>query len=129
MDVDDSGELDKFEVAGLLSRLELPNDEVEIHKIFALYDVGSSGLLDITEFMNYLEAKANEASMRIKEMLELPMLSQESDQSIKYRPPKKGILHIEVSDGFIRKEKFKILSELDRNNLINLALRIGHPGE
>ena len=53
-----------------------------------------------------------------------PVLSVNGSSS-KYIPPKQGMLHMTVVDGFTEKANFSVMTSSDQNNALNMAISMG----
>eukprot|EP01039_Chlorochromonas_danica_P015877 gene15877-18718_t len=84
----------------------------------------------MSEFILLLKAQAREAHARIKEMTEYPITALKPPTSgvipsQKYIPPRKGLLHLTITDGFVQKEHFLTMSTIDQKFAYHMAKRIG----
>jgi hypothetical protein len=121
-DADGSGKLDKFELKDVLENIGLDIDEEQLQDIFAVFDIDGEGAIDFPEFQNLLRSQAKEATARIKDMTEYPIMTNEKKR---YIPPRSGLLRLQVVDGFIRKQIFYTMSTVDTKYAYKMAKGIG----
>jgi hypothetical protein len=124
-DEDNSGKLDKYELSAVLEKIGFHIDNDHLQDLFLLFDIDGTGMIDLSEFLSLLKSQQRETLLRIKELTEYPMMALETTPSIKYIPPKTGILHCKIVDGFIQKSRFYTFSSLDSKYAINMAKGIG----
>lgn len=89
-----------------------------------MYDMDQGGSIGITEFLNFLKTQKIEACNRLKDMCFMPLMALEG-KSEAYVPPLDGIMKITVVDGFVTKEIKRVLSDQDRQNLVDVADQAG----
>jgi hypothetical protein len=92
--------------------------------------------MELDEFLDFLSVQRAEAMARVREITERPILCHATglpatatatatadDSSVKkiYVPPHTGIIHLRVSDGYLRKEMCKVVSASDQENVMTLA--------
>ena len=97
-------------------------DEEQLQDIFAVFDIDGEGAIDFPEFQNLLRSQAKEATARIKDMTEYPIMTNEKKR---YIPPRSGLLRLQVVDGFIRKQIFYTMSTVDTKYAYKMAKGIG----
>lgn len=124
-DADQSGELDSEELIEVLQELGFDLDDKGLDDIFTVFDVDGAGTIGGDEFQALLKSLEKEASHRIKDMIEYPMITRKNNPKVKYIPPKTGILYLEVIDGFKKKEKEFLVSSCDQENAVKMAKSIG----
>ncbi len=79
------------------------------------FDVDQGGKIEIHEFLMLLKSQHKEAIERIKELVETPVMALKIDKSkTRYLPPETGSLRIRVTDGFARKDMYRIMSSCDK---------------
>ena len=98
-DEDNSGRLDKDELKNVLDKIGFIVDDDKLNDLLAVFDVDGTGTIDLNEFLSLLKSQNREATIRIKEMVEYPIMALTSDRTKRYIPPKTGILKFNVVDG------------------------------
>lgn len=73
------------------------------------------------EFLDFLAVQKNEALARVREITERPIICHVDRPKEIYIPPETGTLHIHVSDGYLRKELYKVISAADQLNIMAFA--------
>eukprot|EP00602_Paraphysomonas_sp_CaronLab_P004794 CAMPEP_0185021358 /NCGR_PEP_ID=MMETSP1103-20130426/4051_1 /TAXON_ID=36769 /ORGANISM="Paraphysomonas bandaiensis, Strain Caron Lab Isolate" /LENGTH=1351 /DNA_ID=CAMNT_0027552843 /DNA_START=296 /DNA_END=4348 /DNA_ORIENTATION=+ len=126
-DIDNSGEIDKDELFQLMKSIGLDIDETEIEDMMAMFDINGDGTIELPEFINFIKYQYKSAIARIRDMTESPamVLSSDLSRTHRYVPPRTGILHIEVVDGFVLKEHFQVITSTIRRNSTNVARNMG----
>lgn len=115
------GVLDKMELKLLMKKLGMEIRNEKVNEIFNLYDVDQGGSIDFSEFLTLLKAQNIEATARIHELTEAPVMALKSNPTEEYLPPRTGLLKVSVIDGFAKKDVYRILSTVDRENITNVA--------
>lgn len=123
-DLDHGGDLDREELLIVMERLGLAEDPERMADILSLFDLDGSGVMQKEEFLEMLSHQSREAGQRIKELTQYPVLSVNGSSS-KYIPPKQGMLHMTVVDGFTEKANFSVMTSSDQNNALNMAISMG----
>lgn len=77
--------------------------------------------MELNEFLDFLALQRAEAIARVKELTEKPIMCHIDKPREAYHPPLTGTLHIHVTDGYIRKELYKVVSAQDQVNVMSLA--------
>jgi hypothetical protein len=67
--------------------------------------------LQLDEFFDFLKAQKDEATNRIKDMLEQHIMVLATNRTIPYVPPKKGTLFIAISDTYKSTGEFDMIVE------------------
>lgn len=125
-DADHSGRLDKDELQEVLGKIGFVIEEDRLNDIMAVFDVDGAGTIDLQEFMSLLKSQQREAMLRIKDLTEYPIMTLAGDPSNKvYVPPRKGIMHLKLIDGFVQKKKFYTMSATDQKYAYNMAKGLG----
>ncbi|RYH24941.1 hypothetical protein EON65_16165 [archaeon] len=125
-DADHSGRLDKDELQEVLGKIGFVIEEDRLHDIMAVFDVDGAGTIDLQEFMSLLKSQQREAMLRVKDLTEYPIMTLSGDPSNKvYVPPRKGVLHLKLVDGFVQKKKFYTMSATDQKYAYNMAKGLG----
>ncbi len=124
-DADGSGKLDKDELMEVLHKIGFIIEEDRLADIMALFDVDGAGTIDLQEFLCLLKVQQREATLRIKEMIEYPILCLPNQLHKKYIPPRKGIIYCKVIDGFVQKSNFYTISSIDQKYAYQMAKGIG----
>lgn len=124
-DEDNSGRLDKDELQNVLDKIGFKIDSDRLQDILAVFDVDGAGTIDLTEFQSLLKSQHHEVAMRIKEMLQYPILALSTSPTVKYVPPRSGVLRCSVVDGFVRKKNFYMMTATDQKYAFAMAKGIG----
>jgi hypothetical protein len=125
-DRDNSGELDKDELRTVLNRMGFDKmDHEKMEDLMAVFDIDGAGTIVEEEFIQLLRSQAREANMRVEEMIAYPIMALASSPSVKYVPPRKGILRMNVIDGFVRKDNHKVISATDQKYALSMANSMG----
>jgi Ca2+-binding EF-hand superfamily protein len=126
-DLDGGGDLDREELEIVMKRLGLASEPEKMAEIFALFDLDGTGVMTKDEFLDMLKAQSREAAARVKEMTTYPVLclKEHVKKNKKYIPPRAGMLHLTVVDGFDEKENFAVLTKTDQDNALGMALKMG----
>jgi hypothetical protein len=125
VDEDGSGELDEEEFAKLIDAVGM--DGSKSGEILAEYDVDGGGVIEITEFLLFLKTQRKEATKRLQELTEYPILysaleyPDENSIKVRYLPPKRGEIKITIVDGFTQKATYRVISPEDRTNILKVA--------
>ena len=112
-DADGGGTIDAAELTDLLEGVGMDVTEDMIDDIMMVYDIEGAGSIQLPEFLAFLKAQHRESSARLDEMTEMRVMATSQQPDRKYTPPRTGILHLGVMDGFTRKEKFSVISTCD----------------
>lgn len=78
-------------------------------------------MLGLPEFLDFLRGQKEEATSRIKELTEMSIMSLKSSPGVAYSPPKEGIIDIYIVDGYMRKNKVKVISGVDQSHIMDVA--------
>jgi ribosomal protein L12E/L44/L45/RPP1/RPP2 len=124
-DEDNSGRLDKDELQNVLDKIGFTIDSDRLQDILAVFDVDGAGTIDLSEFQSLLKSQHHEVAMRIREMLQYPILATSTHPTVKYVPPRTGILRCSVVDGFVRKKDFYTITAVDQKYAFQMAKGIG----
>jgi len=126
-DLDGGGDLDREELRIVMERLGLASEPDKMAEILYLFDLDGTGVMNMHEFLAVLKAQCREADARLKEMTTYPVLclKEHVHKHKKYIPPRQGMLHLTVVDGFEEKETFSVLSSSDQSNALNMAMKMG----
>lgn len=125
-DADNSGRLDKDELQDVLDKIGFSIDHERLCDLLAVFDIDGAGTIDLQEFLSLLKSQHKEATVRIKEITEYPiMAAYHITPKVKYVPPRSGILKLNVIDGFVRKKNFYTVTSLDQKYAHQMAKRIG----
>lgn len=114
-DIDGGGTIDAEELTALLEGVGMDVNEDMIEDIMMVYDVDNAGSIPMPEFLAFLKAQHKEASTRLEEMTEMRIMATKAEPDKKYLPPRHGILHLMVMDGFTRKEKYSVINTCDQD--------------
>lgn len=77
--------------------------------------------MELNEFLDFLSIQRTEALARVREITEKPIICHVDRPKEMYLPPENGILYIHISDGYHRKELYKVISATDQANVMALA--------
>ena len=126
-DIDRGGDLDREELRLVMEKLGVASDPEKMAQIFAVFDLDGSGRMTLQDFLAVLKSQCREADARLKDLTTYPVLCVKGDvkKNKKYLPPRKGILHLTVVDGFEEKETFSVLTSTDQNNALKMAIKMG----
>jgi len=139
-DFNQSGTLEHFELKVLLDDLGMKLADNQLENAMTFIDTDKSGSIDLDAFVGFMVQYREDVEARIRDMTEGVVMSQyfpeaENDDDLidpangdyaRYIPPTSGFLHIELTDTYVKKSKFNIITEVDCNNIIDIATRIGH---
>ncbi len=125
VDEDGSGELEVTEFDKLLRSLGLIMDDERLIEIMDEYDTDGGGTIGIDEFLLFLKRQNIEATCRLKEIEEIPVMALKSDPTKRYVPPDNGVMYISIIDGFAKKEIHRVVSSCDRDYINELASQTG----
>lgn len=129
---DGDSELDRFQFHRLLLTLGLHRiTQPETDDIVKRYDLDGGGTIGMDEYLLFLSSETTLAENRLRDLLSDFLYAHKSKvskamlndapYSVKWIPPKVGVLIMEVVDGLKRKRNFKILSEWDVTALQGIA--------
>lgn len=129
IDKDGSGEIDEQELGELMHRIGIEMSEKRLHEVISTYDTGGDGTIEISEFLLFLRSQHREASLRLKDLLEVPMYAEKQNGPQElwkpYVPPSHGILHLKVVNEFSRKPCHRVLTTCDKSYIIEAARGCG----
>jgi hypothetical protein len=137
VDEDGSGEIDREEFAEMVRQMGIGMSEERIDEVYATYDVDGGGSIGLSEFLAFLKTQKAEASARIDDLCETPIMTLDDGIPIKdsrgkiydpWMPPSTGRIEIEVIDGFVEKEIKKTMSSVDQANIQNVIAAAGDGG-
>lgn len=74
----------------MLEKIGFSMDFDQLQDILAVFDVDGAGTIDLPEFLSLLKSQHREATHRIKELTEYPMMTLATSPKVKYIPPRKG---------------------------------------
>lgn len=77
--------------------------------------------MELAEFLDFLALQRIEAISRVKELTEKPIMCHVDKPRDIYQPPLTGTIRLHVTDGYIRKELYKVVSSQDQVNVMALA--------
>ena len=124
--VDKSGELDKDELRVVLNRMGFDKmDHDKMEDLMAVFDIDGAGTIVEEEFISLLRSQSREAASRIDEMTSYPIMAISTTPDKKYVPPRKGIMRMQVIDGFVRKDNHKVISATDQKYALSMANNMG----
>jgi hypothetical protein len=114
------------ELGNLMAQMGLKLSEKRLGELMNKYDVDGGGSIEMSEFLMLLKSQKQEAQLRIKEMLEQPiMILRNGPKKQHYVPPEIGFLHIKVIDGFARKKIYRVLTTTDREYIESMSSELG----
>lgn len=125
IDVDGSGELERDEFARLLANMGIMLDEVRLNECFDTYDTDQGGTLGVAEFMVFLKKTSQDTALRLRDLTTTPAYGLAPNPTVRYLPPNDGTLHLEIVDGFTRKEVYRTMTSVDRDNIDSVAASTG----
>lgn len=125
VDTDGSGELDKEELGKLMAKMGFKMSDKRLTELMSQYDVDMGGKIELHEFLMLLKAQHQEATSRIKELTQSPVMALKSDKGTRYLPPETGALHCTVIDGFAKKKHYRVLTACDREYIDEVAEGVG----
>lgn len=108
-----------------MSRMGLKLSDKRLGELMNKYDVDGGGSIEMSEFLMLLKSQKQEAVLRIKEMMECPIMVLRNDKKNRYIPPESGFLHITVVDGFARKKIYRVLTTTDREYIEEMSKEMG----
>ncbi|CAM9213873.1 unnamed protein product, partial [Ectocarpus fasciculatus] len=124
-DADQSGEIDKPELMGLLPELGIFISENQVDDVMSRYDVDGTGTIELPEFLGFVKSLHEDADKRMRDMSETIQMALTENLMRRYVPPREGILRMELLDGFLRKDLFQVLSNADQSNMTSVAKATG----
>lgn len=124
-DRDHSGKIDKWELQHVLDSIGFEIEPERLQDIMSVFDIDGGGEIDLQEFLSLLKSQHREATARIRELVEHPIMVLASSPDKKYIPPRFGFLELKVIDGFITKNKFHTISSSDQRYAYHMAKGIG----
>ena len=127
VDLDGSGEVEKVEFQKLLSNMGIYLDAERLQECFDTYDTDQGGTLGITEFLLFLKKTHDETAARLRDLTSSPAYCVHNKPNIRYVPPNDGILYFSIVDGFKRKDIYRTLTSVDRDNIDLVANCTGDP--
>ena len=119
------GHLEIDELANLMSRMGLKVSEKRLQELMNKYDIDGGGSIEMSEFLMLLKSQKQDAALRIKEMMESPIMCLRQERGKPYVPPENGFLHITVIDGFARKKIYRVLTTTDREYIEEMSKEMG----
>lgn len=125
VDTDGSGELDKEELGKLMAKMGFKMSEKRLSELMAVYDVDMGGKIELHEFLMLLKSQHQEATQRIKELTQSPVMALKTEKNTRYIPPEVGALHITIIDGFAKKKQYRVLTACDREYVDEVAQGVG----
>jgi hypothetical protein len=125
VDADGSGELDRDELGRLMAKMGFKMSERRLAELMSQYDVDMGGKIELHEFLMLLKAQHQEATARIKELTQSPVMALRHDKGTRYLPPETGALHVTVIDGFAKKKHYRVLTACDREYIDEVADGVG----
>jgi hypothetical protein len=124
-DEDLSGELSKDEIRTVLDKCEVMLEDSKLDDVITQYDVDGSGTLELNEFLAFVYSIHDDAVTKIQSMCETINMAVSSMPRDRYLPPKQGVLRVELSDGYVKKELHQVISDADRVNITSAAVATG----
>ena len=126
-DADGSGELDSGELLDLFHGLGIMVDEERVDELVADVDIDGGGELDFKEFMILLRKLGRDATSRLKDMTDFPVMALKSKAASKerYLPPREGIITCDIVDSFKLKPVFRSVSQADHDYAQKVARESG----
>lgn len=124
VDLDGNNELDKNELKLLMQKIGLKVSDKRISEIMSRFDVDLGGKIDLNEFCMILKAHNREANARIKDILEKPLICEKSSLGIRFMPPESGKLNLLVVNGFLKKSKYRIMTNCDHEYMQDMMKTI-----
>lgn len=126
-DLDNSGELDRYEMQLILARLGIgaANNPKRFADIMGLFDLDGSGLMGLDDFLSLVKSQRLEASSRIRELTQYSVMALASRPGQRYIPPTTGQLTLTVVDGFVQKAAYSVLSENTHKSTLAMARVLG----
>jgi hypothetical protein len=121
-DANDSGALDADEVEVLVRSLGLSISREMIEIVIKKFDIDGGGVLELTEFLEFIRAQKSDATAKIRELTESFTITSSRNPNIRYIPPKVGLLKFFVGDAYMSKGATVVSSE-DHSNLMDIALK------
>eukprot|EP01035_Chromulina_nebulosa_P018901 gene18901-24701_t len=122
VDADDSGMLDKNELAILMKSFGVELIGQRLNEVMDTYDVNGEGLIDLFGFMVLLKLQYKDASYRLQDLTTTPILTTSlyTDQK-RYIPPTTGTLQFSLIDTLYYKPYERILTDCDKEYIFEVA--------
>jgi hypothetical protein len=120
-DDDCSGSLDIDEVEALVKNLGMIVARPVIEVAVSKFDIDGGGLLELTEFLEFIRAQRTDATAKIRELTEGFTISLSKTPHKRYIPPKVGVIKMLVSDAYISTGA-KVVSPEDYGHIMNIVL-------
>lgn len=91
-DSDLSGEIDRNELRSLLEAMGFPTSEGDITDMMNQHSIDDEEKIEFNEFIKFLRSKHKEACEKISDLSECRVMALAQSQSIKYIPPRSGLV-------------------------------------
>ena len=125
-DTDGSGYIDVDELHVLMSSIGINMTRDGVESMMAAVDIDGGGEMDEAEFYVLLKSIARDARNKLKDLLETLVMSEVGKpQGEQYRPPRDGVIEIDVIEGLTGKKLYRNLSVVDNNHAKALAEQSG----
>ena len=119
-DEDGSGGLDVDEVASLVKSLGLSIPRQTIELVIRKFDIDGGGVLELTEFMEFIRDQKADALARIRELTESFIVTTRNNPTMRFIPPTSGIFKVLVCDAY-NSNGATVVSADDHVNILNVA--------
>jgi hypothetical protein len=120
-DADDSGALDANEVEALVKSLGLVISRAMIELVIKKFDIDGGGVLELSEFLEFIRAQQSDATAKIRELTECFTITSTRNPTQRYIPPQVGLVQLFVGDAYMSTGAQVVTSE-DHSNIMEIAL-------
>jgi len=86
-----------------------------LRQAFDQYDLSGAGVIELPEFLSFLQCQGAEADEKISDILHYGVMSRPSQPGVKYFPPTEGIVHISLLDSYSKKSVHKVMTSVDHS--------------
>jgi hypothetical protein len=126
VDRDGSGEIDREEFGQLMEEIGLGLTPEQLDEIYTTYDADDSNTIELDEFLIFLKHEYHSAKDRLRDLTHEPAwydekACAETGVKVRYIPPTSGTVNLSIIDGFTKKDVYRTLSVIDRQNILELA--------
>ena len=103
-------------------------DDDLIDEVINAVDIDGGGTVGEGEFFLVLKGLNRDASNRLTDLLESPMMVTKSSPETRYKPPNSGKIFFEVIDNLQIKPNFRSLTTLDQKHIAEVVRASGGEG-
>ena len=126
-DKDNSGHLDIDEFQYLLKKLGFDSSDEKVSAIMSTLDADGEGVINLDECTEYIFNVGMTALEQIKEIESYPMFGSNNNQNIRYIPPDRGIIRLEIIESFNDANEIGCLSKEQCKYLLDAVERTSDP--